>query len=782
MPRLLRLLRSQWILVPLGIIVTQFILYGPSLTGQKLLLPLKCLTYGNTNARPTPDELRVLRHDWLFSDAVVQVELDRIYATHEVRQGRFPFWNPYNYCGVPFLANNNSAVFSPFMIPSYLWPAPEVLAWIQLLRALVAGIGAYLFFRKTMGFGFVPALFGAWTFPLTGFLVAWSWIHHSSVVSLLPWMLMATDCVIRSSAARGVPLLALATALTLLSGKLDTSALVLMASGMYAVYAVINEYQQTEADRLLRLRQILRPLLGWGLGFGLAAPVVLPTYAYLQSSTRIEVRAEGVIDFPAHGIEAIPPIILPYIYGSDLFNFVGFGNVLESASIGYAGFLTALLLVPLGWSGHRRSQNLFWAIAGICAVAPQLQITILTDLYSLPILELLKSNRFIFFTSWCLIATAVAGIEVLQNQRPTWNWWLALVCAGLVVLGTWCGYRANILPPDVLALKDSVVQDTYRARYTEGVVLSGLALTLFFLLFHVKAFFRLGPGILVVLVTAEMTYQAYGFIPQADKHLYYPKHKLLTHVEQLPPGRMCGVYAVVPSLNRVHGLPSIRGYDGADPKSLINLLMIANPSWQPSTSYALTKTFVPAFSPILQMLNLRYRVGHGPPPAGVNTQNQADGLWLHIDTAALPRPYVPKNVLPVRDQLDAFSMVASPEFDPAEVAYVDGSLIDFHVNIEGSAQIVDERPGNVTIACDFKSTGLVVLNDLWYPGWTARYEGDVVPASRTNGALIGVLVPAGRGILELNYTPRFFRLGVWIMLLSVLICVLGITRNPKFLR
>jgi hypothetical protein len=48
---------------------------------------------------------------------------------------------------------------------------------------------------------------------------------------------------------------------------------------------------------------------------------------------------------------------------------------------------------------------------------------------------------------------------------------------------------------------------------------------------------------------------------------------------------------------------------------------------------------------------------------------------------------------------------------------------------------------------------LLVLAQPWAPGWLARIDGAPAPLARTNVAGLGVVVPAGRHVVELDYRP-----------------------------
>ncbi len=177
-----------------GLLLCQTVLLGSSLWGGKILLPLDILAGPGTylprrmSSPPWPQAQDALR-----SDLVYQAEVWRRFAVEEVRAGRLPLWDPYNYCGHPFLAADQGQVFSPYRLLDYAWPSPVALAWSAVLRALVGGIGTYLFFRRALGVTWLAAALGAWAFPLTGTMVLSGGYAGAAVVSFLPWVLLASD-------------------------------------------------------------------------------------------------------------------------------------------------------------------------------------------------------------------------------------------------------------------------------------------------------------------------------------------------------------------------------------------------------------------------------------------------------------------------------------------------------------------------------------------------------------------------------------------------------------
>ncbi|MFH1572958.1 MAG: YfhO family protein [Acidobacteriota bacterium] len=747
-----------------GLVLTQVVLYGPSLCGRKLLLPLDCLARPGIYLPTDWPGAEFNEGDWLFNDAVLQVEPDRLYAVEEIRQGRLPLWNPYNYCGVPFLANNNSAVFSPFMLPSYIRPGPEVVAWTQLIRALLAGVGAYVFFRRAVGARFWPALIGAYCYPLVGYMVFWTWIHHSSVVAWLPWILLAVNSTVRRPRGWGGPALALVTCLTLLSGKLDTSGQVLLASGLYALWCVGDRHGWRGALSRRVIGSVTATMGGWLLGFALAAPVVFSTSEYLQTSARLDARRGGPAEFPGYGVESLPQLVLPYVYGAKLDTYVRGGNVIESAAAGYAGLLVALVLVPLAWSGRRRSLNLFWAAAGAFSLTPILHIPLMSSVYQLPPLSLFQNNRFAFFAAWCLLATGVNGLDLLEEKKAPWRPWfwpVALVPAGL---GLWCAARAWQFPEWITEFTPASLQQWMQHMYFESSVVCGLAVGLWIALRWIG--FRqvwVRPCV-TVLVVGEMVYNAYGFIPQSDPALYYPKLPIFEALKSAPPGRICGYDGYLPAnLNRIHRLSDVRGYDGADPKDIVRVLFAANPSRRRVISYAVTQGYTPDPSPILDMLNLRYVLLRGSPPANIAAWKAENDYWVVEHPLALPRPFVPRLVEAATDQRDASLWLHNPAFDPRELAFVESPAPLPRGNITGSAAIVAEVPGRLTIQYEMETPGVVVLGDQWFPGWHAAVDGQSAPVLRVNGVLQGVAVPAGKGTVELRYWPGSFAWGLYVL-------------------
>jgi uncharacterized membrane protein YfhO len=95
---------------------------------------------------------------------------------------------------------------------------------------------------------------------------------------------------------------------------------------------------------------------------------------------------------------------------------------------------------------------------------------------------------------------------------------------------------------------------------------------------------------------------------------------------------------------------------------------------------------------------------------------------------------------------------------------------------------VYEIPTKITVSLDMETPGLLVLSDLWDVGWHAYLDGRKVPILRTNYAVRGVEVPAGRATLQFRYEPASFTWGLRLAVSALLVTLgwlaVGLYRIP----
>jgi len=85
---------------------------------------------------------------FLNSDVIRQGLPWRILTISQFKKGKIPFWNPYNFCGNPLMANFQSAVFYPLNVVHFFFSLPYAWAILEMLQ-IVLGMGLmYLFLRK----------------------------------------------------------------------------------------------------------------------------------------------------------------------------------------------------------------------------------------------------------------------------------------------------------------------------------------------------------------------------------------------------------------------------------------------------------------------------------------------------------------------------------------------------------------------------------------------------------------------------------------------------------
>lgn len=68
-------------------------------------------------------------------------------------------------------------------------------------------------------------------------------------------------------------------------------------------------------------------------------------------------------------------------------------------------------------------------------------------------------------------------------------------------------------------------------------------------------------------------------------------------------------------------------------------------------------------------------------------------------------------------------------------------------------------PQRVELAASLDSPGIVILSDVFYPGWELTIDGRPAPIYKVNRLMRGAAVEGGTHRLVYSYHPRSFRIG-----------------------
>ena len=106
-------------------------------------------------------------------------------------------------------------------------------------------------------------------------------------------------------------------------------------------------------------------------------------------------------------------------------------------------------------------------------------------------------------------------------------------------------------------------------------------------------------------------------------------------------------------------------------------------------------------------------------------------------------------------------------FDPRDVAWLSGTeLAEIGPKLSGrppakgeSVKVTYPSPQRALLEVTLDSPGLVILGDVYYPGWQLTIDDKPAPVYRVNGLMRGAPVPAGPHRLAYSFAPRSFYIG-----------------------
>ncbi len=713
----------------------------------------------------------------------------RLFAARELREGRFPFWNP-----LVFEGSFHLPVLYPPDLLHVLWTSPAFVSWVLTLHLPLAALTAYWLARE-LGAGREGAFAGGALYALAGFTLSTLNLYvFLQALALAPLVAGSfRRAALRGGRATVVAAVALALSLTTLAVEFVGQALLL---GL-----VLGALARPSRIGVVRSRGAL------ALGLGLAAVPLAVTLGLLPETARgagfsPEVRLGNAVH-PVVLLQAILPNLfgLPQAPAEAWWGGRFFSKGLPYFLSLYVGPL-ALALAATGLGSLGRA--LRWALLVLGGLGVWYALGEAGGLASVAAhLPLASSFRFpskaLLLPGLVLVLAASFGVDRLRREPRAWTLLsgvaLAIAIVALGVAGLLAGRSPSLVAwtgvtpgywPHVVAVATR-----------DAAIVALLAAVTLALAFGVRRK-RVGPGLAVVVVlllaVADLVRAGAGLNGQVPVSFLRPLPETeALHLDELGEGRvfsygldhspafreflqkggrgltLAGTFlrrqTLAPYSNMMDRVETAEatdltsfvprapelGSDHYEPGAVGRLV-----PWLRNASVSRVLSLDPLDHPALERLA---RVPAGPPGLAIHAYRLRDP-W--------PRAYVACRI--VGSGEDPAMAPYAPGFDPGRDVALSGSPSAPSCR-SGLARRTAFASGRERYEVEADGAGYLVTRDSFARGWRAWVDGVEAPVLRSNGKHRAVPLPAGARDVTLRYDPPGLWIGLLLTLLSLLVAL-----------
>jgi len=693
------------------------------------------------------------------------------------RHGELPFWNPYNNCGVPFLAQWNTMPLYPPALFYLALPLTWSLGMFSLLHLWWAGAGMYLLARHWTGNDFAGAFAGT-AFAFNGFTInLLMWPSHIATFSWLPWVIMATECAWRKGGHK-IFLAGIVGAFQMLAGGPET----ILLTWLIVAALWLHEFVRAETPRILLFARFPLVVL---LVFALSAAQLLPFLDLVSHAQRETGYTDLRWSMPGFGLASF---LVPMAFGNTAIEGIFFQHGQYWTSSYYLGLGTLWLgLLAVLFIRQRR----VWLLGGAVAVSLVCALGESTPIYPL-LRHLLPQLSFItypvkyvlvaVFAIPLLAAFALANIQKLSKKLvPTGIILLALIACivfwtqriPLPDNDTPAALQNGISRAVFLLLTGAIIYFLTRiplatdsfAPLGEKARMRGLTLFVPLALILVAWFDvythepRQNPTAPASVYEQNLVRTKLAMNPQPElgssRAMLSPAAALeLTRfaVSDAQNNLLAKRVGFCANANLLDGVPKVDGFFSLTPREFDGLLSLiysaTNGNWSRLEDFlGVSQTTVPG-----KLLDWQPRttfqplITAGQKPVFLDDTNT---LW------ALGR-----------NDFDGHTMVFLP---PSAKAFIT-------VSNQTSAKILNSKFGynTVDIEVEAHEPSLVVIAQTYYHYWNATIDGQHAQLLRANVAFQAVQVPAGKHKIHLYYHDTPFMNGASMSSLGWIVSLVAV--------
>ncbi len=659
------------------------------------------------------------------------------YIFRALRAGRFPTWDPTQFCGIGLASNIQAELFYPpmWLLFAANWGRQHLsyssLEIFQIAHVWLAFYLCYRWLRKRE-LSYVAALIGAGAYAFGGYVGLN--LQHLGLIVAYAWFPLGfegIDEALRTRTWKPFLKLVTASAMAFLAGYPPTWLAFAVFAGTYAVLT-------------FDLRVAIGTLMAFVASLAVAAIQLLPTREAAAAKIPELRYGAGIRD-------------LSYFISLLIPNYYNFGlNVPIQENPGkdclYLG-AAAILGIALLWRVRKWKPLIPLAGAGLVG------LVVITNPYNLvwtaiehsPLLaDLVRSGYFLVIVPMTVAPLAAYGIDAFlkRKARPVQDWVSGAIVAVAVFF---CGlqierWATNRLPAGIQSLYDVLI-----AAILLGAVLFGS---------RSQTGVRKSILIATALLIAAVDYKAFVTSKRFDAGL---GDGAVDFVSSQFPGMSDDDFNVL----RAHPEFRILRDDPGGPHPLelregdLNTIQGFDPLF--TTAYRTT---------LLDIAHADF--------------TERDRFTIDPSNEVALRLYGVRYAITAEAGKSYAQLMSSPDFRP--VGKFDSYYRVFeYVHAEPpfgweskseEVKLTSWQPERRVFDVRSDSGGRFTLREQFLPGWEATIDGRSVPIERWTTAFQAVIVPGGAHQVLFRYRPRSLRYGAWISGISILLLALSVTFRP----
>jgi hypothetical protein len=714
----------------------------------------------------------LLGQSFLWEDFLYQWYPFRQFAASSMAQGEIPLWNPYNFNGMPFLADIQTQVFYlPLTALAFLVRNGRLdVLWLEavnILHYLIAGAGMF-YLAKSFKLRQIPALCAAVAYTFSGFMITHA--IHQIIITLVcwyPWVLLVLRRSLDEQSWRWVFVGGLLLGHTFFAGFPQLSLFLYLFLGAYVAFELLTRYGLrglfTRPARIMMGKAAAMVVLS----IGIMMIQLLPTVELSKLSVRAEITYEKSTEGSLAWSQLLT-LVFPKLFGTadaHGYNYWGPGTYWyyweTCIYVGILPLFLTLLSIPF----VRRSKYIpFFLGYALFAVLYALGGNFILQKFFFDYVPLFSTFRnparmtvFVAFGAALLSAFTLQYL-LYEPRRVRENRSLrailfssvgvSVILWALIASGSLSGFLSFMTRPEIASTvrREAQISLTF-------VLMSGALL--FWLVVATKHAWRIALGTSAVLFLDLFVFGGNHNTSSVNPEEYFARASPIVRFLRSDPE----IFRV--NTRTREGMIMDRN------QGMVDHIF----TMEGYTPLVLQRVYPPVASneQMYDLLNVKYVT---------KAIEGASRLALEPNPSYLPRAFMVYTLHVVRSEEELLAYLKSSAFNHRTTAVLERdpgvALPRLQEEPTWHARVTAYTNNALSVDVETSHDGFLVLSEISYPGWKAYLDGRETDIYRADYNLRGLFVPTGRHTMEMRFEPLPFARGMAVTLVTLLICIAGI--------